>query len=294
MELKRLEAFIAIVDTGTFAAAADELGLVQSTISANISALERELAVKLFDRSARAAVLTAGGRALVPQARELLLRAALTRRLVQDADVRLDGELNLGVISPVTPVPLPQIIQRFSATNPHVTLHVLSDSLGTRGLVERMLRSELDLAILAGPLPDRPMYAGLVTAQLTIGNLVCVVSATDPLAAQSEVRLEEIAGRTWVESLAGQINRGTTDAAFAAAGLERTVAVEIGNLAEIPNYVAAGIGIAIIPEFLALGRSDIRALPVAGVTLQWSFCLARLPERNSSVMRAFWSALLEG
>ena len=113
-----------------------------------------------------------GGRALVPQARELLRRAALTRQLVQDADARLDGELRLGVVSPTNPVPLPEIIQCFSATNPHVTLRVTS-SVGTR-----LHRSELDLAIIAGPLPDRFMYPWRVISQLVTGNLVCVVSAT--------------------------------------------------------------------------------------------------------------------
>ncbi|WP_167138163.1 LysR family transcriptional regulator [Diaminobutyricimonas sp. TR449] len=293
MDLKRLKAFLAIVETGTFAAAADELRSAQSTISASIGILERELSVELFDRSARTAVLTAAGRALVPEAKELLRREALTRRLVQDASTSLSGELRLGVISSVAPVPLPRVLQRFTAAHPQVRLRVLSDAIGTQGLIERLHRSDLDLAIVAGPLPGGTRADERVIEELAAGDLVCIVRRDDPLAEGRSVRLDQIAERRWVEAPPGQVNRFTTDAAFAAARLQRTVALEIGNSAEVPDYVAAGIGVAVVSDYVVRTRDDLVALPISGAKLRWSIGIARLRERDSAVMQALWNELVE-
>lgn len=291
MDLRRLEAFLAIVDTGTFAGAADKLDTVQSTVSASIRVLERDLGVQLFDRSGRTATLTSAGVALVLEARELLRRAALARRVVLDAATQLHGELRIGVISSTTPVPLPQILRRFTTDHPRVTLRVLSDAIGSSGLMARLATSELDLAIMG--FPRSGTEGRFVAAQLAAGDLVGIVARDDPLAVRETVELADLVDRPWVESPVGQANRGITDEAYAAARLSRTVAVEIGNSAEVPNYVAAGVGVAIVPDFLVRDRSDVRVLRLADASLHWGIALVRLPERTSALVDAFWKAAVD-
>lgn len=292
MDLRRLTAFLAIVDTGTFAAAADALGTGQSTISSGIRVLERDLGVALFDRSARTAVLTAAGHALVPRARLLLREADLTRALVRDAGRDVAGTLRLGVISPTDPVPLPALLREFTRRHPAVSLRILSDAVGTVGLLDRLHRCELDLAVVAGPFPAPPP-AEPVTAPIASGNLVCITAPHDPLTAHPQVAPAELADRPWVEAPVGQANRTTTDAAFAAARLSRTVVVEVGAPADVPGYVAAGIGIAFVPDFLVRGRSDVRVLATPALRLRWNVLLARLPERDTPLITAAWSILTE-
>lgn len=291
MDIKRLDTFLAIVDTGTFAAAADEMRTGQSSVSASIRVLERDLGAQLFDRSARTAVLTAAGRALVPRARALSREAALTRRLVQEAEKQLSGELRLGVISSIDPFPLPRILREFTATHPLVWLRVLTDSVGTYGLLDRLQRSELDLAIVAAPFPQFG-DTELITAQLAAGELVCITAPDDPIAERRHLELGDVAGRTWIEAPAGQTNRASTDAAFAAAHLTRTVSVEIGVPSDVPDYVAAGVGLAFVPDFLVQGRDDVRILPLQDARLHWSTTLTRLPERDSELIRACWEAVV--
>lgn len=293
MDLKRLDAFLAILDTGTFAAAADFLHTGQSSISASIRVLERDLGVTLFDRSARTAALTAAGRALVPRARILVQEASLTRSLVQDADQQLTGTLRIGVISPADPVPLPQILSDLTSTHPGVSLRVLSDSVGTQGLLERLARSELDLVVAASPFPQQ-VRIELVTASLVSGDLVCIAAQDDPLAAHKRVTLADMASRTWVEVPPGQANRETTDNAFAGAGLTRDVSVEIGMSSDVPDYVAAGVGVAFVPDFLVQQRQDVRVLRTPGVRLRWTVALARRAERDSVLIRAAWEAIVGG
>lgn len=282
--------FLGVVDAGTFAGAAARLGFVQSTISAGITALERDLGVQLFDRTSRTASLTTAGRALVPEARALTARAALARRVVQDADRTLSGQLTVGVINSIRPIPLPRALARLNAAHPGVGIRVLSDAIGSAGLVERLRRSELDAIIASGDLTDEQARDLLVTPLCT-GALVCAVGVGDALHPQA-LRLAEIADHRWIESPLGQANRSITDAAFGRAGLARQVVAEVADPADVPEYVAAGLGIAIVPDFLVAARDDLRVLPVLDAELRWSIAAIRLAHRQSAVLDEFWRELL--
>ncbi|AHK35709.1 hypothetical protein OPAG_06592 [Rhodococcus opacus PD630] len=290
MDLRRVEMFLGVVDAGTFAGAAARLGFVQSTISAGITALERDLGVQLFDRTSRTASLTTAGRALVPEARALTARAALARRVVQDADRTLSGQLTVGVINSIRPIPLPRALARLNAAHPGVGIRVLSDAIGSAGLVERLRRSELDAIIASGDLTDEQARDLLVTPLCT-GALVCAVGVGDALHPQA-LRLAEIADHRWIESPLGQANRSITDAAFGRAGLARQVVAEVADPADVPEYVAAGLGIAIVPDFLVAARDDLRVLPVLDAELRWSIAAIRLAHRQSAVLDEFWRELL--
>ncbi|KXF52644.1 hypothetical protein AXA44_47000 [Rhodococcus sp. SC4] len=291
MDLRRVEMFLGVVDAGTFAGAAARLGFVQSTISAGITALERDLGVQLFDRTSRTASLTTAGRALVPEARALTARAALARRVVQDADRTLSGQLTVGVINSIRPIPLPRALARLNAAHPGVGIRVLSDAIGSAGLVERLRRSELDAIIASGDLTDEQARDLLVTPLCT-GALVCAVGVGDALHPHQALRLAEIADRRWIESPLGQANRSITDAAFGRAGLARQVVAEVADPADVPEYVAAGLGIAIVPDFLVADRADLRVLPVLDAELRWSIAAIRLARRRSAVLDEFWRELL--
>lgn len=264
---------------------------MQSTVSTTIKTLEKELGVRLFDRSARTAVLTAAGHAFVPRARKLLDDLALTREHLLDVSHSLGGRLRVGTIGSIEPIALPAVLKRFGDANPYATLEVLSDSVGTAGLVERLRRSEIDIAFIASRLPERVRTETdwLTMTLLAEGELVFIASPDHPFAQRTDLTLPEVASQTWIESPAGQTNRTITDEAFRRAGLNRTVNLEVAEPSKVPNYVAAGIGIAIVPDFIAATRHDVRTLNVRGQALTWSIAIARHRERTSPLMTAFWS-----
>nr|AIU93940.1 hypothetical protein LRS1606.506 [Rhodococcus sp. NS1] len=289
VDLRRVEMFLAVVDAGTFAAAADDLGYVQSTISAGIGALERELGVPLFDRRTRTAMLTPAGSALVPEARELLARVALTRQIVRDADRSLAGELRIGVISSTRPVGLPRVLAGFHTRHRQVRLRVLADAVGTPGLIERLRRSELDLVIASGQL-TADQAEGMTVEQLHTGRLVCIVADTDTSVQPGE--LADLADRAWIEAPEGQANRTIIDEVFRRAGLRRTIIAEIADSDEVPGYVAAGLAVAFVPDFIAAGAEGIRVVDIEGVDPQWSIAAIRLDRRNPPPVQAFWDHLV--
>lgn len=97
MEIRQLEYFTAVADTGGFGRAAASLHIVQAAVSQQIRRLERELGVRLFDRSTRHVRLTDAGRRLLPEARAVLAAVERTRRLAADLAAGDSGVLRLGI-----------------------------------------------------------------------------------------------------------------------------------------------------------------------------------------------------
>ncbi|MFD9367701.1 LysR family transcriptional regulator [Streptomyces sp. NPDC060020] len=98
MELRQLRYFVTVADEGGFGRAAERLGIVQSAVSTQVRRLERQLGVTLFDRTARRAVLTGSGEALLPQARAVLDAADRTRALAAELAAGTAGLLRLGAV----------------------------------------------------------------------------------------------------------------------------------------------------------------------------------------------------
>ncbi len=98
MELRQLRYFTAVADEGGFGRAAERLHIVQSAVSQQISRLERELGVELFDRSARRVKVTPAGERLLLEARAVLDAADRTRRVAATLAAGEEGVLRLGTV----------------------------------------------------------------------------------------------------------------------------------------------------------------------------------------------------
>ncbi|WP_145925248.1 LysR family transcriptional regulator [Bordetella sp. H567] len=148
MHIRQLETFIRIVDTGSFAGAAQAMHATQSTISARMRELEASLGVPLFDRSGHRAVLTPRGRALLARARQMVGLAADIARDIGDAH-GASGIVRIGVAGLVAMTWLPRLMAALRQRFPAVTVQL--EIALTTPLVERLATGELDLAIATGP-----------------------------------------------------------------------------------------------------------------------------------------------
>ncbi|HCW17120.1 MAG TPA: LysR family transcriptional regulator, partial [Achromobacter sp.] len=121
--IKEFKTFIAVARDGTFTGAGAHLGLTQSAVSAQIKRLEEYLGVALFDRGARAAVLNAHGREMLPQAEELV---AMAERMVTTAGAgQVSGSLRIGAIASVQQDLLVRALGRFRAVYPDVRVRIV-------------------------------------------------------------------------------------------------------------------------------------------------------------------------
>ncbi len=121
MELRQVETFHAVATERSFSRAAAKLGYVQSSVSAQVSALERELGVPLFDRLGRRIALTDAGEVMFAHSGDLLALAERTREAVVDAGVgsgEVTGSLTVSSPRDVAHVPVTEVARALSRAAP--------------------------------------------------------------------------------------------------------------------------------------------------------------------------------
>ncbi|MEO3748775.1 LysR family transcriptional regulator [Plantactinospora sp. B5E13] len=271
MELRHLEVFLAIAEEGTLTAAGDRLRLVQSGVSSTLRALEAELGATLFTRTARRAVLTDAGHALLPEARTTLAAAATARQAVRETQAGLRGPLAVGTMTTMQPIDLPRLLGRFQSRHPAVTVSMRAFPDGSVGLVRALTEGELDVAFVSLNGPPPP---GVTVRQLTRVPLRLILPPEHPLAAVPDVSLAELAGERWIDSPLGFGNRAVVDDAFARAAVRRSIILEIADVTSIPAYVQAGLGVALVPASIPLDDSRLHPHRLRGAELYWSMSLA--------------------
>lgn len=286
MELRQLGAFVAVVEEGTFTAAAVRLLLVQSAVSAAVQALEREVGAPLLTRGPRRVALTDAGAALLPHARAALDAARDARDAVELVRGGLSGSVRVGTMPSVGLVDVPAVLGAFHRAHPGVALRLSASTSGSAGLAAAVADRHLDLAFVSLPGGPPP---GVRLLDLASAPMDLLVPAGHDLAARAAgarpVDLAELAGLDFIDSPAGYGNRAAADAAFAAAGLERRVTVEVADIGTVAGYVRHGLGVAVVPRFTAAAAPDLPAVPLA-LAPRWPLALAMPRDRRPSAATA--------
>lgn len=144
MELKDLVTFQAIVETGSFSAAAKKLNYAQSTITFQVGQLEETLSVRLFERVGRCMTLTAAGRALVPYVEDIL-RSVNRLHEFEEALADCQGELRIGVAETVLCYKLPPVLKELVRQAPGAKLYLRS--MNCYDIRDALMDGTLDVGI---------------------------------------------------------------------------------------------------------------------------------------------------
>ena len=152
LDIDQLKTFVAIADTGSFTRAADVVFKTQSAVSMQMKRLEERLGKPIFARDGRQSRLTEDGERLLDYARRIVKLSAEAVSALADAD--LAGHVRLGVPDDYADRFLPEILARFSRSNPRAEVTVLCEP--SVSLIERIALGSLDLAIIThtGQVPD--------------------------------------------------------------------------------------------------------------------------------------------
>ena len=188
MDLRQLRYFVAVAERGGFAAAASTLNIAQSALSRHVKELERELGGALLERGARGVTVTESGKVLLARGRWLFGTIDDIKAEVRTENREPSGTVRLGAPSSLADIfyaPLAHlIVKRF----PRVRLE-LSEGL-TEGMCDRLLRGELDLAVVTTPQPnDHLDYATLVVEQVFL-----IGPPRDPLLKRGKLTRKEFEG----------------------------------------------------------------------------------------------------
>jgi DNA-binding transcriptional LysR family regulator len=291
MELRHLTVFVAVAEEASFTRAADRLHMVQSAVSASVRGLERELGAALFDRTTRRVELTDAGDALLPEARQVLAAVNVAREAVDQVSGGLRGTLRLGTMQgqAMRPISVPRLVAGFRAEHPAVEVHV-SHTGGSVAMAEQVRTGRLDLAFLS--LPDR-RPPGLTLTPISSERMQIACAPDHPLAARDEVDLAALADEPFIEFPEGWGTRMSTDRAFAAAGVVRTIVYEVNDVASVIEFVSSGLAVALISPTLVVAGDEVALVPVRRHAPHFEISVAVAANRRpSAVLEAFLKAVL--
>lgn len=190
MEFRRFQQFIAVAEEGTISGAAARLYMSQSSLSASIAALEKDLAVTLFDRNRHGVVLTAAGRALLDPARAVVSSVASARSAAQAEQLPLPP-LRIGTTFALPDLEVEQAATVMKSRHPEMVVEV--SHFGLMNLTDCVADGELDVAItpVTRPLPETVGARGFRSVALAV-----ICPAGHRLAGRSDIRPADLDGET--------------------------------------------------------------------------------------------------
>lgn len=290
MDTRHLEYFVAVAEELSFTRAAERLQAVQSTVSSGVAVLEREVGTALFIRSTRHVALTRAGSELLPRARTALDAVDQMRSVGARATGRVTGALRVGMLTNLESLGLPAIIGAFHREHPGVELSMRTSPRGSTGLVDDVRRSRVDVALCGLALAD---LAGVHVQVLRRQPFVALLPAGHELAGRDSVVMSELLAHDFVEMPAGFGTRKVVDDWMRDAGLRRRVTLEVPDLSTIPAYVAAGLGVAVVPEQTAADAADLPGVVTLALAdhLVWELSVIARPEGRSPAVDALLTHL---
>jgi len=266
VDQRRLEAFIVLTQEMNFTRAAARLNVTQSTLSATIKALEADLATTLFTRSTRAVALTEAGQTFLLHARRIIDAVDAARTAV-DPSGQMRGTLTVGTLTGLRVVDVPGLAGDFHRRHPMVQLRLETSRRGTAEHAERIKEGSMDVAFLGTDTAD----LGLRATPIKRYELSLVTARDHPLAQHQNVLLADIANESFVDLPMGFAQRTVADKAFADRGLSRRVPVEASDLTTLPEFVAHGLGVALMPSVLMThGEHQLAVIPLADMRVGWT------------------------
>lgn len=260
LNVGRLRVLIEVARQGSFSAAADSLTYTQSAVSQQIATLEAETGMTMLERHPRGVRLTQAGEALVQHAEGILARLeAAEAELSEIAGLR-SGRLRMASFPTAGATLMPLAIATFRSRHPNVEL-TLSEGEPEQ-IAPRLLQGELDLALLfefGAPSPPSESAADrLMRVELLEDPMYLALPREHPLASKDDVHLSDLSGEAWVQTSGSSTCARHVVRCCHAAGFEPHVSFESDDYQTVQGLVAAGVGVALIPELaLSVVRADI-------------------------------------
>lgn len=225
---------------GSLTAAANSLAVSQPAVSKVLHHLESQLGYKLFERIGGRLTPTAEAHLLYSDADRVFREIEVLKELARTIGERKIGLLRIGASLPVTFSLLPQALAAFR--NVHPTVKVQLHTLPKREITEQLLIGDIDLGLTMSTI-QAPTVKSEILATVEI---VAVMPADDPLAANSAVTAQDLEGRPLISYGSHADVGGPLDEAFEVAGMTRQIGIQVSSSVAAAPLVQAGLGIALV------------------------------------------------
>jgi DNA-binding transcriptional LysR family regulator len=255
LDTRRLRVLVQVARQGSFSAAAESLGYTQPAVSRQIATLEAEVGTQLVRRVPQGAVLTDAGRLLVDRAETILVSLSSAEDELRQLSGLEGGRLRFAsfasAAASVTPIAIACFRERYPAVELDIAMADPVESL------PQLRSGELDLALSHDPFEETNDAAGIELVHLFDDPMYVVMPTGHPLAGEPRLDLSRFAGEPWMLA--------TTDTcpdsrlflrACHSAGFEPEIAFQNDDYPAIVGFVAAGVGVALIPDMVSRGIRD--------------------------------------
>ena len=246
INLQKLEALLAAVDTGSITAAGEKLSYSQSGVSRMIGDLEREWGVNLLERDKRGVRLTSDGERLIPRVRAVCQEYARLMTEVDDLHGLRTGKIRIGTFSSIATHYLPDILRAFRRDSPGMEYELL---LGDYTEIEDWIRTgRVDLGFLR--LPTDPQFS---TRKILQDELMAILPEGHSLAEKQRVPASALCDEPFMLLEKGA--RAEVSNVFEREGLKPNVVFTTWDDYAVLSMVESGLGLSILPS-LILQRID--------------------------------------
>jgi DNA-binding transcriptional LysR family regulator len=288
LELRHLRYFIAVAEELHFGRAAKRLLIAQPPLSLQIKRLEQEIGVRLFDRTRRQVRLTDAGRAFLLDARRAVADVERSVQVARQASRGETGRLALGFVQAAIYSVLPEILRTFRARYPGValTLHELT----TEEQLLDLSNGRIDLGLIRGSIHTGGLYHRVVLRE----PLILALPDTHALAKEGGIVLSALADAPFLMSTRhhGPALYDQIIGLCQGAGFTPHIVQEADRMQTIVGLVAAGIGVALVPESMSnLQRTGVAYRPIRGFTPMVEIVAAWRPDDPSPCLQSLLSVI---
>lgn len=252
--IRQLQIFLAVAQSGSTTAAAEQLALSQSATSAALNELENLLDCRLFDRVGKRLILNDNGRLLLPQAAQMVDAAKTIEHQFSMPGMTQGGGLHIGSSTTIGSYLLPSLIASYRQR--HSELQVRVTIANTADIVSAVLNFEVDFGLIEGPChaPDLQVEPWLMDELLVVSSPRHSIVNGDTKIGVAQLRAAE-----WLLREPGSGTREAVEQALLPHLHHLRQTCEFGNSEAIKHAAAAGLGIgclsqAVVADFLQSGR----------------------------------------
>jgi len=240
MELRQLRTFAAVAELRHFARAASLCNLSQPAVSHQIAQLEEEVGAKLMNRAARRVSLTVAGEVFLEETRRILAAVDRAHERMQEVARGAVGRIRLGATATPGLYLLPAILATYRGR--HEAYDLRFEIGPTHVLTERVARNDLDMAIVAGPLPSGDLQA----RSLSQDDLLIIAPPNSPLVRTRALKPNRLESETWLLREEGSDTRRQVTTWWHRHRLAPSRTMTFDHPDGVKRAVMAGLGVAMV------------------------------------------------
>jgi DNA-binding transcriptional LysR family regulator len=286
LNLDQLGSFVKVVETGSFSAAAERLGLTQPAVSLQIRQLEKRLGTALIERVGRRVRPTGAGLELLGHADRIDAAVAAAVESVARHSVDAVGAVHLGTDTTVSIYLLPPVLGALRKRYPNLEITVTTGNAA--GIVKAVEENRIDLALATLPVSGRAFEVTPVVDDAFVAIAPHDMVLPQRLSAANLAKLPLLITET------GSASRRIIDRWFARGDTTLTPAMSLGSVEAIKAMVIAGLGCGIMPEMAVRNqaRAEYAVRPLSPHCKRTLGVVIRRDKRLTKGLKATYDALL--